>query len=1709
MMAGDVAEPIHVGVVFIETDFLESENDTGGDSRGDRFILSFTGGAADTELTELRIRTDKDGDGISVGDPIFDTEDGGRGSGGNQNFEVVRIFTADGRAAQVTATVEDGGQELVLNLENFRSGDRLEFTIDTDEVLRNSLDLDIFNDRLDVITSGQEFQDSILEATFEAPHFETASTDALFVNDFGDPASVFGLDLPPDEGPTVDSRPNRSAAAVGLATQTPSPIDISGTVFVDDNLDLIRQSDEAVIADVELTLFRLDDDGQYVSTGFVATTDAEGRYRFDRSLQLPPGTYRIVETQPGGFLSVGAVAGQIVGGPDGPLSVGNVENADIISGIEFVSGDTSGINFDFAEARRSSIAGNVFEDLDQDGQFDASENGIAGVTIRLIPIDTIAPQTSLTTTTAADGSYRFENISPGTYEVIEVTQPAGFADGIDTAGRVGDEIRGVANNPGDSISAIELLGGEDGVDFNFGEFPPGSISGFVFLAAAGEQCHGIFDSDDTPISGSLITLIDEFGSTVATTTTGADGSYRFDNVPVGNYTIRQQTPDGLLDGGSQPGQIGGVTVGESTGPSTISLVQILPGQIAVDYNFCEIAPAAISGFVFVDDSNDGIRDPDEAPIAGVTITLLDLSNGQQVAQTTTDAEGRYEFDSIIPGDYRIVQTQPVDFFDGIDTLGTVDGVPTGNIDANDRLSLTLRQGQTAEQFNFGELRPASLSGRVHLDNNGNCELDPGEELLSGVTIRLLGRGDVIIATTTTDALGFYEFDNLPPGTYTIVQGEVPGTFDGDSSVGSAGGVQIGANRVSEITLTSGQVAVEYDFCERPSAQISGSVFADRDGDCLLHDGDASLAGVTVELYDAAGNLIATTMTDASGTYRFTDLPAGNYTLREIQPIGFLQGGQRAGSGGGDDSLDDVISDIVIGFGDRFTNYNFCEIEPASISGVVQIDSNANGVNDAGEPGIADVSILLLDDAGNVVLTTTTDATGGYDFTGLRPGQYSIIESQPEGFFQGGQSAGTGDGFVIGEDQLGVNLFAGEILVDYNFLELLPASISGFVFSDTDIDQVFDPGENPVPGVLVELLDDGGEVVTSTRTGADGAYQFDNLRPGDYQIRESQPDGFFHGGQTVGNLGGVVLGDDLFGGITLTGGETGIDYNFPEIPPAMISGFVFQDGNAIISADPIAPEDLRDFRDGLRTEDDTPLAGVTLQLRNILGLPFETSQALDGIYDGEFITTVTDANGFYQFPGLRPGTYHVFQIQPEGFDDGLDTPGTAGGLAVNRADENSEDGQIIIQTLSSSVLTDPRDDAILNVSLTAGSASNENNFSEITIESPPPQDPPPPEDPPIDQIDDRPEIVSIVNTPSRLIPATIRLVSFAQPIAATTPTRYFDEWAVSWHLSVINGGYPNGDDTGVAGLSDENVRSVGFESERSATPSSRWSGAHNRGAWSIQTIDGRIISLGDEILLGGDDATPLSGDFDGDGVDEAVIFVGGDWLVDFDGDGVWDRGDLWIRLGNKLDRPVVGDWDGDGKDDVGIFGRQWERDPARIKQDPGLPDPANQRRRRIDGDRTIGEARGARRDNERLLRRGSDQTLHADAVDHVFRYGEQPDTPIAGDWNGDGVDQIGIFRRGRFTLDSDGDGRFSSRDASIDIGRPGDEPIVGDFNGDGIDEVGVVRGNTWIIDTDGDGRITGNDLQIEVPRQSGGEDQPIVGDFDGDGIDDVGYYRRAG
>ena len=272
----------------------------------------------------------------------------------------------------------------------FETGDRLEFSVDVDEVLRNATDLAVFNDSLDVITSGQEFQDSILGVTLEAPHYETSQADAIFVNGYGDPISVHGLNLPPDQGDDIDSRPDRSAGAILSLVQTPKPIEVSGHVWLDNDLSATRESGETMLQGVEITLFRQSETGEYIDTGHRATTDVSGKYHFPTSLGIPPGQYRLVETQPTDLISVAAVPGTMNGDV-----VGLADSVDVLSDLAIPFGDSVALNYDFAEAQPAALSGFVYLDSDNDGVRDPDEEGIPNVRVQLVPISTLSAATNV------------------------------------------------------------------------------------------------------------------------------------------------------------------------------------------------------------------------------------------------------------------------------------------------------------------------------------------------------------------------------------------------------------------------------------------------------------------------------------------------------------------------------------------------------------------------------------------------------------------------------------------------------------------------------------------------------------------------------------------------------------------------------------------------------------------------------------------------------------------------------------------------------------------------------------------------------------------------------------------------------------------------------------------------------------------------------------------------------------------------------------------------------------------------------------------------------------------------------------------------------------------------------------------------------------------------------------------------------------------
>src|SRR5262249_53542865 len=147
-------------------------------------------------------------------------------------------------------------------------------------------------------------------------------------------------------------------------------------------------------------------------------------------------------------------------------------------------------------------------------------------------------------------------------------------------------------------------------------------------------------------------------------------------------------------------------------------------------------PGSLSGFVYTDCNNDGIREPGEEPIANVLLTLTGTNDqGPITPQTThTDATGFYQFSSLRPGTYTVTETQPAGFFDGLDSRGNVP-IP-GSVGTDVINNIVLTAGGEANENNFGELIPGTVSGSVYVDLNKNGIKNPGEPGIPNVKLTL-------------------------------------------------------------------------------------------------------------------------------------------------------------------------------------------------------------------------------------------------------------------------------------------------------------------------------------------------------------------------------------------------------------------------------------------------------------------------------------------------------------------------------------------------------------------------------------------------------------------------------------------------------------------------------------------------------------------------------------------------------------------------------------------------------------------------------------------------------------------------------------------------------------------------------------------------------------------------------------------------------------
>ncbi|OYV11436.1 MAG: Cna B domain-containing protein, partial [Methanosaeta sp. ASM2] len=468
--------------------------------------------------------------------------------------------------------------------------------------------------------------------------------------------------------------------ATALFTINEQLLNISGTAYQDKNGNIILDDGEALSGwTIKLTL----PDGSELS----ALTGADGAYRFQ---QLKAGSYKVGPEIPSGW---------------------SVEPASGSYDVDLQGADVSDRNF-VGKLSAFSISGMKYNDLDGNGVKDG-EPGMEGWTIKLsgTTLDNQAVEKEVAT--AADGSYKFESLSPGTYAVSEVEQfgwkKTAPAEGTYTV----------------SLSDADVS------DKDFGNHGSWSISGSVFLDSNG---NGAKDADEAAQAGWSVQLSRD-GAVINATTTGQDGTYAFKNLAPGQYTISQAAQEGW----------------KISLPAEGSYSVDLANADVVGKDFGITGDLTISGQKYYDINGNGAQDADEPGIPGGDVSLV--LDGKVVANTTTDDNGVYTFDNILPGTYTINDPVPSGLV--LTTPSTVTVTPTGS---------------TVAKANFGLVGMNAISGMKFNDKNGNGAKDAGEGE-SGWDIVLTGNtwfGKPLQPRTTTTAPdGSYKFDKLIPGSYKV------------------------------------------------------------------------------------------------------------------------------------------------------------------------------------------------------------------------------------------------------------------------------------------------------------------------------------------------------------------------------------------------------------------------------------------------------------------------------------------------------------------------------------------------------------------------------------------------------------------------------------------------------------------------------------------------------------------------------------------------------------------------------------------------------------------------------------------------------------------------------------------------------------------------------------------------------------------------------
>lgn len=846
-----------------------------------------------------------------------------------------------------------------------------------------------------------------------------------------------------------------------------------------------------------------------------------------------------------------------------------------------------------------------------------------------------------------------------------------------------------------------LPAGSDESSVNVTVNPRGTIGDFVYWDVNG---NGAFDTGDVPLSGVIVQLWQRSGTgyvfTGSTAITDTSGFYAFIGLadvtssnafqvrivtdtandlytlPFNSFTTTQ-----LPTGGSATSP-----AGYASGPDIVlnnsDTITTNDSNLVQDFGFDSNVASLISGRLFRDWNGNGVQDPGDEPLVGFSINLT----GGATAGATTDANGFYQFLNITStGNHTVTVASPP-----AGHTQTLD--PDATFNSNTVVNVVAGNAYTNRNFAYRPTGSLTIGDTVYHDWNGNGAQDAGEGGIPNIDVRLfedanadgaINAEDSLIATTTTNAGGFYQFSGLASGNY-IVQvvtsdPDFPPSFNQTQDYDG-----IFDNR-AKVNLTASLSTVDFGYQPTGTSTIGNQVWLDTNNNGLKDAGEPGVNGVSVQLYRGGqtpglDTPVNTAITSGGGFYSFTGLPAGQYFIF-IPSFNFAPGAALASypwsstttntSAGLIDNDDNGIQSspgaavesplVTLTSGQNNQTVDFGFTGTGAAGDFVFFDTNGNGSHDYGEPGIPNVTVRIFTDADMdgqpdsetpVASTVTSDGAGNipagfYQFTGLVPGFYFIrvdASTLPAGVVY--TSDPDRDGVPVGVTPLEpagdhadslVPVSIGSAYSGADFGYQPPGAIGDFVWLDLNQNGVADPGEPGLANVEIEISNGGMTITAFTDFDGywsaivpDGAWTVtvlsSNFVPGS-PLFGMMPTYDADGTGTANVTSIVLAGGELTTPSGLAEGNLGIDSGYRLDGSYGIAGTVLTNDTRILGT----ADDVDDFYDDGEDMDagpldETELAGIAVYL-----------YTQNGVFLGEVLT---DEKGRYAFTGLPAGTYRV-------------------------------------------------------------------------------------------------------------------------------------------------------------------------------------------------------------------------------------------------------------------------------------------------------------------------------------------------------------------------------------------------------------------------------------------------------------------------------------